>query len=39
LAIEPWEYLRDVFTRLPAATNQQLADFVPARWQELRAKP
>ena len=35
--IDPWEYLRDVLTRLPAATNQQLPDFVPARWQELRA--
>ena len=31
--IDPWIYLRDVFTRLPAATNQQIPDLVPARWQ------
>ena len=34
--IDTWEYLRDVFARLPSATNQQIQDFVPARWKELR---
>jgi transposase len=34
--IDTWAYLQDVFTRLPAATNQQIADFTPARWKELR---
>lgn len=34
--IDPWEYLQDLFTRLPSATNQQLADFTPARWKTLR---
>jgi transposase len=35
--IDPWTYLKDVFTRLPNATNQQIADFVPARWQPAQA--
>jgi hypothetical protein len=35
--IDTWEYLRDVFERLPGATNQQIQDFLPARWKELRA--
>ena len=35
--IDTWEYLRDVFERLPSATNQQIQDFLPARWKELRA--
>jgi transposase len=34
--IDTWTYLQDVFTRLPDATNQQIADFTPARWKELR---
>lgn len=34
--IDSWDYLRDIFTRLPGATNQQIADFTPARWKELR---
>lgn len=33
-SIDVWSYLQDVFTRLPAATNQQIADFVPARWKQ-----
>ena len=37
--IETWTYLHDVFTRLPAATNQQIAEFTPARWKELHAGP
>jgi transposase len=31
--IDPWAYLKDIFTRLPSATNQQIPDLVPARWQ------
>lgn len=34
--IDTWTYLQDIFTRLPGATNQQIADFTPARWKELR---
>jgi hypothetical protein len=37
--IDTWEYLQDIFTRLPAATNQQIAEFTPARWKELRGAP
>ncbi len=33
--IDLWEYLKDVFTRLPAATNQQIKEFTPARWKDL----
>ena len=36
LGIEPWEYLRDVLARLPSATNQQIAEFTPARWKAAR---
>ena len=35
--INTWEYLRDIFARLPSATNQQIADFTPAGWQKQRA--
>jgi hypothetical protein len=31
--IEPWAYLKDVFTRLPAAKIQDIASFLPARWK------
>jgi transposase len=37
--IDTWEYLNDVFRRLPGATNQQIQDFTPARWKELRINP
>jgi transposase len=37
--IDPWEYLKDVFTRLPGATNQQIAEFVPARWKSSVKDP
>jgi transposase len=37
--IDTWEYLNDVFRRLPGATNQQIRDFTPARWKELRTHP
>ena len=31
--IDPWLYLRDLMHRLPAATNHQIPDLVPARWK------
>jgi transposase len=31
--IDPWEYLKDVFVRLPAATNKDLPNFLPANWK------
>lgn len=33
--IDPWSYLEDVFSRLPAASNQQIAEFTPARWKPV----
>lgn len=30
--IDPYEYLRDVLTRLPSMTNQQIAEITPAAW-------
>jgi hypothetical protein len=33
LAVEPWAYLQDVLTRLPAMTAGQLGDLLPDRWQ------
>lgn len=35
--IEPYEYLKDVLTRLPGMTNQQVEQLTPLRW--LRARP
>lgn len=32
-AIDPWEYLRDLFARLPALTNQQIDELLPANWK------
>jgi hypothetical protein len=31
--IDPWIYLRDLMHRLPAATNHDIPDLVPARWK------
>jgi transposase len=31
--IDPWLYLRDLMRRLPAATNHDIPDLVPARWK------
>ena len=28
-SIDPWAYLRDVLTRLPSMTNQQIDDVMP----------
>jgi transposase len=34
--IDPYEYLRDVFNRLPSATNHQVKDLTPAAWAAAR---
>lgn len=36
--VEPYEYLKDVLTRLPSATNQQLAELTPKNWKATRQK-
>jgi hypothetical protein len=33
--IDPWSYLKDVLSRLPTVTAQQLPELVPARWKPL----
>jgi transposase len=37
--IDPWEYLRDLMRRLPAAKNHDIPDLVPARWKPLDPVP
>jgi transposase len=43
LGVEPWSYLHDVLTRLPATPEGQLADLLPDHWKAARqaslAKP
>jgi hypothetical protein len=36
LGVEPWAYLQDVLTRLPAAPAGQLGDLLPDHWQAGR---
>ena len=36
LGVEPWAYLRDVLTRLPAIPHGQLGDLLPDHWQIAR---
>ncbi len=36
LGINPFEYMKDVLTRLPSATSSQIDDFLPDRWLVLR---
>jgi transposase len=36
LGIDPWAYLKDVLTRLPALPAAQLAELLPDRWQAAR---
>lgn len=36
--VEPCEYLKDVLTRLPSATNQTVAELTPANWKAARQK-
>ena len=37
--VEPYQYLRDVLTRLPSMTNHQIAEVLPAAWAKRRAVP
>lgn len=34
--IDPYEYLRDIFTKLPTATNWQIKELTPEAWQKSR---
>jgi hypothetical protein len=36
LNIEPWAYLQDVLTRLPATPAGQHGDLLPEQWQAAR---
>jgi len=36
--INPFEYLKDLFTRLPAAKITQIKEFTPAAWAKARSK-
>jgi len=31
--IEPWDYLRDVLTRLPAMKHSEISGLLPANWK------
>ncbi len=35
--IEPYEYLKDVLTRLPSTTNHTVGELTPIKWKEARA--
>jgi len=37
--IDPFAYLRDVFTRLPSMTNWQIKDITPEAWAKHRTPP
>lgn len=36
--INPFDYLKDLFRRLPAAKITQIKDFTPAAWAKAREK-
>jgi hypothetical protein len=36
LGVEPWAYLHDVLTRLPATPAGQLGDLLPDHWRATR---
>lgn len=36
LGVEPWAYLQDVLTRLPATPAIQLTDLLPDKWHAVR---
>ena len=36
--INPFDYLKDLFTRLPAARITQIKEFTPAAWAKAKAK-
>ena len=35
--LDPWRYLRDLFTRLPRITVSKLAELLPDRWHDSHA--
>ena len=37
--IDPYEYLRDVFARLPNSTNWQIKDLTPEAWVKTHRPP
>jgi hypothetical protein len=36
--VNPFDYLKDLFTRLPAAKITQIKEFTPATWARAKAK-
>lgn len=38
-SIDPFEYLKDVLTRLPSTPTSQIDQFLPDRWKQLRDNP
>jgi hypothetical protein len=34
--LDPFEYLRDIFKRLPAHPADRIAEFLPDKWKQLR---
>jgi hypothetical protein len=36
--INPFAYLKDLFTRLPAAKITQIKEFMPAAWAKFKVK-
>jgi hypothetical protein len=36
--LDPFTYLRDVFTRLPSATNWQVKDLTPEAWAKTQQR-
>jgi len=36
--INPFDYLKDLFTRLPAARITQIQEFTPAAWVRAKAR-
>jgi len=37
--INPYEYLKDVLTRLPAAKNTEVPQFTPSAWAQAQQRP
>jgi len=36
--LNPFDYLKDLFTRLPSAKIAQIKEFTPAAWARAKAK-
>jgi hypothetical protein len=36
LGVEPWVYLHDILTRLPAMPAREVGELLPDRWQAAR---